>query len=259
MTCRDEEKINDDDDDDDDDTLNNNNLPRRREDSRALGHGEQCPCCEGKPTPPAPIIVIIITVLFTNCHIVTVNNAHYYHYYHYYYYYIYMQVVNMNLRRDVTSVGFGVAVCLDDAIQYRTAREQLHDDVDLVLHVHVHQLDAVRVLRARERRDFVLHVLAARLVALENLDSIHRLALSGLELVALGNETFAHLGTGALTQHLAQRVVIAELPRKYPTCHEASARLFNVLAHKPMPGQPPRSEDGNGVDRFLALGALAAP
>ena len=176
-----------------------------------------------------------------------------------YLYYIYMHVVNMDLGRDVTSVGFGVAVCLDDAIQYRTAREQLHDDVDLVLHVHVHQLDAVRVLRARERRDFVLHVLAARLVALENLDSIHRLALSGLELVALGNVTFAHLGTGALTQHLAQRVVIAELPRKYPTCHEASARLFNVLAHKPMPGQPPRSEDGNGVDRFLALGALAAP
>ena len=63
-------------------------------------------------------------------------------------------------------------------------------DVDLVLHVHVHQLDAVRMLRARERRDFVLHVLAARLVAFENLDSIHRLALSGLELVALGNETF---------------------------------------------------------------------
>jgi hypothetical protein len=62
--------------------------------------------------------------------------------------------------------------------------------VDHVLHVHVHQLDAVWVLRAPERRDFVLHVLVARLAAFENLDSIRRLALSGLELVALGNETF---------------------------------------------------------------------
>ena len=172
----------------------------------------------------------------------------------------------MDLGRDVTSVGFGVAVCLDDAIQHRTASEQLHDDVDLVLHVHIHQLDAVRVLCASERRDFVLHVLAARLVAFENLDSIHRLALSGLDLVALGHETFAHLGTGALTQHLTQRVVITELPRKYPTCHEPRplfvvrrARHFNIFVNEPMPGQPPRSEDGNCVDRFLALGALAAP